>query len=202
MGKRGGVQRNSAQQQPPPACCPPWLPGSEELVAACWGPILMPFACEWPEMYFMQGWEIQRKCESRFRLNLVLKIIYIRFIFWFPDIFHSQVLILLLIWSVMEGKEVLSDSYQIFHFSWWNSQSGKSMSWFTIINWTRWWSEESYPLRKGRTSLPKLKIKCHGKIIAFSTLIKGLNADISLWTWSYTRVKNFLYLIIIMFPSY
>lgn len=34
------------QQQPPPACWPPWLPGSVELVVGCWGPILIPLACE------------------------------------------------------------------------------------------------------------------------------------------------------------
>lgn len=33
------------QQQPPPACWPPWLPVSVELVVGCWGPILIPLAC-------------------------------------------------------------------------------------------------------------------------------------------------------------
>lgn len=39
------TEGQGVQQHPPPACWPPWLPESVELVAACWGPILMPLAC-------------------------------------------------------------------------------------------------------------------------------------------------------------
>lgn len=44
-GPKSSRQRvEEPQQQPPPACCPPWLPGCDALVAACCGPIFMPFA--------------------------------------------------------------------------------------------------------------------------------------------------------------
>lgn len=47
-GDRGGDRVKGVevviQQQPPPACCPPCPPASVELVAACCGPILIPFA--------------------------------------------------------------------------------------------------------------------------------------------------------------